>query len=503
MTRDRSDRTIPFDPLPSDAESFAHYANAIREVSLLTAEEERGLSRAMQLARADMTRAVADIPAAIQQFLAVYEGTKENQWELANVVSLPSQATQSAPSATGEDGSASDSPIRIMEREELDQVVSELMSRYVRWQLNWVSVSSTASDEARAARRGMGEVFATLPVAPHMLRLLCATCRNLYERVEEAGSYSRSRSGPYQQERRMALLSARRGLEAWGQAPSSARAQGTRHPRPTDMRQVEMEAGADVASIRQAYVAADAARRRYERAWRALVEANLRLVITIARPFVRKGMTLVDLVQEGNLGLFRAAEKFDYRLGYRFSTYASFWIRQAVSRALPKQGRLIPVPRYMYDHIILLNALRAKLQQRLGRNPTLEELAEASRLPMETVRTALSADQTALSLDRPLTEEEDHTRHDRIPDHQQADPADRLNEVQIADGVSQLLDTLPQREALILRLHYGIGGIAPLTLEQIAAIIGVTRERVRQLEVNALKALHREDASRLLESLSD
>jgi RNA polymerase primary sigma factor len=270
-----------------------------------------------------------------------------------------------------------------------------------------------------------------------------------------------------------------------------------------ELRQLEAVAGTDSQNLRKAHADAAAAWHRYQRAWNQLVEANLRLVVSIARHFVRDGITLADLVQEGNLGLFRASEKFDYRLGYRFSTYASFWIRQAMSRALPKQGRLITVPRYMYDHIARLSALTVSLQQKLARNPSMVELIDAASLPSDTVLTALGADQSVLSLDWPASEQESTGLYDKLADQHQHDPSDSLNDQQVAERVAELLKALPEREALILRLHYGIGGSAPITLEQIATILGITRERVRQLEVHALKVLRSTDASELLESLAD
>lgn len=488
-------------PLEVEVESFSLYLAAIGEIPLLTPEGERALGRDMQMAREAMTGALAHVPVAVRQFLEAYASARNNQWELGQVV-IPSPQTaeqHSALAVRGDNLSSSPMP----DKATIGSLLEALSAHYARWSAYPAAGGGGSLREKLALRQAMVQTFAALPIAPKMLGKLYATSQALNERRTTIERRLATAVGFAVDCRDSAPLFTSESLRNWllelRFAPYRELLRAAQH----DLRQLEVAAGTDVTSLYQAHTEALAAWRRYRRAWSQLVEANLRLVIAIARHFVRDGITLADLVQEGNLGLFRASEKFDYRLGYRFSTYASFWIRQAVSRALPKQGRLITVPRYMYDHISRLGALAANLQQQLARNPSIEELTAAASLPADTVLTALGADQGVFSLDSSANEEEGSGLYDRLADQHQPDPADSLNDAQITKRVADLLKTLPEREALILRLHYGIGGACPITLEQIAGILGITRERVRQLEVHALRVLRSRDAVELFQSLED
>lgn len=502
--RDTAPKRSPLSSPPteeSEADAFTLYIAAISEVPLLTPEGERDLGREMQLARETMTQALSQVPAAVGEFLEAYEVARKNQWELGHVV-LPPPRVPDAASQAASTGGNPQPPRPLLDFASVRKMLEQLKGHYRHWQAHRLQTSEVSQKLTQTVRHAMQRTFAALPVAPEMLRRLCATCRGLVQRTQIV------------EQRIGAVVGLTDGDRGGLSLTSDFLGQRLLEPRfapyleliraaQRDLHQLESAVGADLSLLRKAHTEAETAWCRYQHAWRRLVEANLRLVISIARHFVRDGIALADLVQEGNLGLFRASEKFDYRLGYRFSTYASFWIRQAVSRALPKQGRLITVPRYMHDHITHLGALTASLQQKLVRNPSLEELTEAASLPLDTILTALSADQRTLSLDTPINDEEDLALYDRLIDRSEPDPSEHVNGVQVAERVARLLDGLPEREALILRLHYGIGGSRTMTLEQIATILGVTRERVRQLEVQALAALRSDHAVELLESLAD
>lgn len=484
-----------------EVESFSLYLAAIGEIPLLTPEGERALGRDMLMARQAMIGALAHVPAAVRRFLEAYGSARNNQWELSHVVVTPPQASeQETETAIGSDDATS-SPI--VDKSTIGRLLDALTVQYARWEGYPGEGAGGSTSEKVALRQAMARTFAALPIAPRTLRALYDTSYALDERQTTIARRLATGAGLAMGRRDTGPLFTSESLSKRLAEPRYAPYRELILSAQHDLRQLEVVAGTDLGTLRKAHTDAVAAWRRYQRAWGQLVEANLRLVISIARHFVRDGITLPDLVQEGNLGLFRASEKFDYRLGYRFSTYASFWIRQAVSRALPKQGRLITVPRYMYDHISRLSAMTANLQQKLVRNPSMEELTDAASLPFDTVLTALSADQGVLSLDTSANEEEGTGLYDRLADQHQPDPSDSLNDAQITKRVADLLKTLPEREALILRLHYGIGGSCPITLEQIASILGVTRERVRQLEVHALKVLRSSDAVELLEALDD
>jgi RNA polymerase primary sigma factor len=230
---------------------------------------------------------------------------------------------------------------------------------------------------------------------------------------------------------------------------------------------------------------------RGEAARQHLIEANLRLVISIAKKYVGRGVPILDLIQEGNIGLMLAAVKFDYKLGFRFSTYACWWIRQAVSRAVVNGGRTIRLPAHILSQASRLRNMQQSLRQQLKRNPSWDELAEEASMPVKKVRYLMRLYQHAISLDRPMRGVDGGTLGDLIEDENTFDPEVVANESLLREAVSNLLARIPQREANILRWRYGIDSERPLTLVEIGNKIGVTRERIRQIEVRALRRLRR------------
>jgi RNA polymerase primary sigma factor len=266
------------------------------------------------------------------------------------------------------------------------------------------------------------------------------------------------------------------------------------------MKKVELESGFKATELSRAITAIDVGESKAKLAKSELVEANLRLVVSIAKKYTNRGLQFLDLIQEGNIGLMKAVDKFEYQRGYKFSTYATWWIRQAITRAIADQARTIRIPVHMIETINKLIRTSRQLVQEIGREPSPEEIAERMSLPLEKVRKVLKIAKEPISLETPIGEEEDSHLGDFIEDKGVVSPLEAVIKANLSEQTSRVLATLTPREEKVLRMRFGIGEKSDHTLEEVGQDFEVTRERIRQIEAKALRKLRHPSRSKKLKS---
>lgn len=269
------------------------------------------------------------------------------------------------------------------------------------------------------------------------------------------------------------------------------------------MNAVEAETGLCIADIKDINRRMSIGEAKARRAKKEMVEANLRLVISIAKKYTNRGLQFLDLIQEGNIGLMKAVDKFEYRRGYKFSTYATWWIRQAITRSIADQARTIRIPVHMIETINKLNRISRQMLQEMGREPTPEELSERMIMPEDKIRKVLKIAKEPISMETPIGDDEDSHLGDFIEDNTIIQPLDSATGGSLKDATQDVLAGLTQREAKVLRMRFGIDMNTDHTLEEVGKQFDVTRERIRQIEAKALRKLRHPSRSEQLRSFLD
>ena len=501
------------------------YMREMGTVELLTREGEIEIAKRIEDGIREMLTALAFWPGNVESVLAEYALVTKDERRLTEVIGGYLNPAEHVPSALEQATLAAERAAAGEEVEEEEAPSGpdpeEAKERFTNLKKAWtkakraITSKGYGSKEANKAIGEAAEIFKFLKLTPRLFDPMIAEVRTTIEcvRVEEREimTFCVRRAGmprakfikafPGNETNEKWVTELTKGKEDWCKkiklyAHDIKRAQGK-------LARINEGAGLDTSNIKEVNRNVSLGEARMRRAKKEMVEANLRLVISIAKKYTNRGLQFLDLIQEGNIGLMKAVDKFEYRRGYKFSTYATWWIRQAITRSIADQARTIRIPVHMIETINKLNRISRQCLQELGRDPTPEELAEKMEMPEDKIRKVLKIAKEPISMETPIGDDEDSHLGDFIEDGTITSPVESATTENLTEATRDVLGSLTAREAKVLRMRFGIDMNTDHTLEEVGKQFDVTRERIRQIEAKALRKLRHPTRSEHLRSFLD
>jgi RNA polymerase primary sigma factor len=504
-------------PLEEDAggrvtDPVKMYLREMGMVCLLTREGEVEIAKRIEQGEQEIIDAVIDTPIGVKEILNLKGKIAQDKLRVRDVLKNLDEDFEEYSTVEEE-----------REKEQLLKLLEEVQLMYeenLKTEELILSKSlegdelEVAEESARVNRERIAELLKDLSLEKRQVDRIVSKLRGCVERIEKGEveiERCMLRTGKPVQELRRLFRHVKNSPDSLNQV---AKGLGLKPDEFVEMektikngrrriRRIGQEAKMDVRSLKQIMRQVDIGEAKAKEAKRELVEANLRLVVSIAKKYTNRGLQFLDLIQEGNIGLMKAVDKFEYQRGYKFSTYATWWIRQAITRAIADQARTIRIPVHMIETINKLIRTSRYLVQELGREPTPEEIADKMEFPLEKVRKVLKIAKEPISLETPIGEEEDSHLGDFIEDKKVTSPVDAVINLNLSEQTRKVLSTLTPREEKVLRMRFGIGEKADHTLEEVGQDFAVTRERIRQIEAKALRKLRHPSRRKKLKSFID
>ena len=493
------------------------YMREMGTVDLLTREGEIAIAKRIEEGYRDLLAACCYYPGIVDKILDDYELVKKEEKRLSEVmvgfmdieegIPPPALAQAAAKKADDDDEPSGPDPVEVKKR------FTALKRQFNKTEK--ICEKSRTTKKALEEQRKLGEVFKFIKLSPVQFEIIADPARDALDIIREAERVLYNyfvRRGRMPRKEFIKEYTGNETNHDWTSKISRSKKPYAKIVKEnleeiqriqTRLIRLEKLIGLDVATIKDINRRMSIGEAKIRRAKKDMVEANLRLVISIAKKYTNRGLQFLDLIQEGNIGLMKAVDKFEYRRGYKFSTYATWWIRQAITRSIADQARTIRIPVHMIETINKLNRVSRQMVQEMGREPTPEELGERMDLPEDKVRRVLKIAKEPISTETPIGDEEDTTLGDFIEDNTITSPDEAATEDNLKGATDDILGSLTGREAKVLRMRFGIGMNTDHTLEEVGKQFDVTRERIRQIEAKALRKLRHPTRSSHLKGFLD